>query len=165
MGGCGRVLLGQRRNEWWEVRAGRLRWTGSEGGRRGLNGEDEGRRGRGLDGQEGTKRRGIGCVGRGKGREGRAGWMNRGRSLEEGLDGGPSLPLQALIICRTISAAPRLCSLACWYRSLCFSISFSCRARQRAGESRPVPAFAFHCLSSLGPALAAAVTSAASSIC
>lgn len=35
-------------------------------------------------------------------------------------------PLQALIICRTISAAPRLWSLDCWYRSLCFSISFSC---------------------------------------
>lgn len=34
-------------------------------------------------------------------------------------------PLQALIIWSTISAAPRLCSRACWYRSLCFSISFS----------------------------------------
>lgn len=34
-------------------------------------------------------------------------------------------PLQALIICNTISAAPRLCSRDCWYRSLCFSISFS----------------------------------------
>lgn len=39
---------------------------------------------------------------------------------------GAGLPLQALIICRTISAAPRLWSLDCWYRSLCFSISFSC---------------------------------------
>lgn len=37
-----------------------------------------------------------------------------------------SVPLQALIICRTISAAPRLWSLDCWYRSLCFSVSFSC---------------------------------------
>lgn len=39
---------------------------------------------------------------------------------------GLTLPLQALIICSTISAAPRLWSLDCWYRSLCFSISFSC---------------------------------------
>lgn len=37
-------------------------------------------------------------------------------------------PLQALIICRTISAAPRLWSRDCWYSSLCFSISFSCRS-------------------------------------
>lgn len=35
------------------------------------------------------------------------------------------LPLVALIICNTISAAPRACSLACWYRIFCFSISFS----------------------------------------
>lgn len=35
-------------------------------------------------------------------------------------------PLQALIICSTISAAPRSCRRDCWYRSLCFSISFSC---------------------------------------
>lgn len=40
-------------------------------------------------------------------------------------DGGQTAPLQALIICNTISAAPRLCSRDCWYRSLCFSISFS----------------------------------------
>lgn len=39
----------------------------------------------------------------------------------------PFLPLLALIICSTISAAPRACSLACWYRIFCFSISFSWR--------------------------------------
>lgn len=39
--------------------------------------------------------------------------------------GAQTAPLQALIICSTISAAPRLCSRDCWYRSLCFSISFS----------------------------------------
>lgn len=38
---------------------------------------------------------------------------------------GSSLPLLALHICSTISAAPRACSLACWYRIFCFSISFS----------------------------------------
>lgn len=39
-----------------------------------------------------------------------------------------SSPLLALIICSTISAAPRACSLACWYRIFCFSISFSWEA-------------------------------------
>lgn len=41
------------------------------------------------------------------------------------------LPLLALIICSTISAAPRACSLACWYRIFCFSISFSWQATQK----------------------------------
>lgn len=36
------------------------------------------------------------------------------------------LPLLALIIWSTISAAPRSWSLACWYSIFCFSISFSC---------------------------------------
>lgn len=34
-------------------------------------------------------------------------------------------PLLALIIWRTISAAPRSCKRACWYSVFCFSISFS----------------------------------------
>lgn len=29
------------------------------------------------------------------------------------------------MVCRTISGAPRRCSLACWYSSFCFIISFS----------------------------------------
>lgn len=41
------------------------------------------------------------------------------------------LPLLALIICSTISAAPRACSLACWYRIFCFSISFSWQAKRQ----------------------------------
>lgn len=44
-------------------------------------------------------------------------------------------PLQALIIWSTISAAPRLCSRDCWYRSLCFSISFSCSRARPTGPS------------------------------
>lgn len=49
-------------------------------------------------------------------------------------------PLQALIICSTISAAPRLCSRACWYRSLCFSISFSWgRARSMVPSESRLP--------------------------
>lgn len=49
-------------------------------------------------------------------------------------------PLQALIICSTISAAPRLCSRACWYRSLCFSISFSwSRARPMVPSESRLP--------------------------
>lgn len=48
------------------------------------------------------------------------------------------LPLQALIICSTISAAPRLCRRDCWYRSLCFSISFSCGAEQEGHSCNPV---------------------------
>lgn len=44
-------------------------------------------------------------------------------------------PLQALIICSTISAAPRLWRRDCWYRSRCFSISFSCESR---GGGRPL---------------------------
>ena len=35
------------------------------------------------------------------------------------------LPLLALMVWSTISAAPRSCSRACWYNSFCFSISFS----------------------------------------
>lgn len=48
-------------------------------------------------------------------------------------------PLQALIICSTISAAPRLCSRDCWYRSLCFSISFSWDRGRPMGEAPPAP--------------------------
>lgn len=36
------------------------------------------------------------------------------------------VPLLTLMVCRTISGAPRRCSLACWYSSFCFIISFSC---------------------------------------
>lgn len=36
-----------------------------------------------------------------------------------------NLPLLALMVWSTISAAPRSCSRACWYNSFCFSISFS----------------------------------------
>lgn len=46
------------------------------------------------------------------------------------------LPLLALIICSTISAAPRACSLACWYRIFCFSISFSWQAKWRVQLTR-----------------------------
>lgn len=35
------------------------------------------------------------------------------------------VPLLTLMVCRTISGAPRRCSLACWYSSFCFIISFS----------------------------------------
>lgn len=45
------------------------------------------------------------------------------------------LPLLALIIWSTISAAPRSCSLACWYSIFCFSISFSCKRRRSAVPS------------------------------
>lgn len=54
-------------------------------------------------------------------------------------------PLQALIIWSTISAAPRLCSRACWYRSLCFSISFSW------GRARPTGLSEFRLSSSAFP--------------
>lgn len=57
--------------------------------------------------------------------------------------------MQALIICSTISAAPRLCSRACWYRSLCFSISFSWDRVRTAGAGEPrlsSPAFPPHSL-------------------
>lgn len=52
--------------------------------------------------------------------------LNLGWNKSVSVTLGLTLPLQALIICSTISAAPRLWSLDCWYRSLCFSISFSC---------------------------------------
>lgn len=48
------------------------------------------------------------------------------------------LPLQALIICSTISAAPRLWRRDCWYRSRCFSISFSCEA-EHVGDNETLP--------------------------
>lgn len=48
------------------------------------------------------------------------------------------LPLLALIICSTISAAPRACSLACWYRIFCFSISFSWQAKWQVQSTRRI---------------------------
>lgn len=45
------------------------------------------------------------------------------QTLVRGTQG--TLPLLALMVCSTISAAPRSWSRACWYRSFCFSISFS----------------------------------------
>lgn len=48
------------------------------------------------------------------------------------------LPLLALIICSTISAAPRACSLACWYRIFCFSISFSWQAEWQVQSTRMI---------------------------
>lgn len=44
-------------------------------------------------------------------------------------------PLLALIIWSTISAAPRSCSLACWYSIFCFSISFSCGTQRSKHHS------------------------------
>lgn len=58
-------------------------------------------------------------------------WVHEGQCAHGGVRvcawglGAGTAPLQALIICNTISAAPRLCSRDCWYRSRCFSISFS----------------------------------------
>lgn len=46
-------------------------------------------------------------------------------------------PLLALIIWRTISAAPRSCKRACWYRVFCFSISFSWGEKNREGFVYP----------------------------
>lgn len=68
-----------------------------------------------------------------------AGRARTGRVYSGGAKCTRRAPLQALIICSTISAAPRVCSRACWYRRRCFSISFSCsRARPTLpSESRP----------------------------
>lgn len=47
-----------------------------------------------------------------------------------------TVPLLALIICKTISAAPLAWSRACWYKIFCFSISFSWNPNplERPGE-------------------------------